>query len=189
MKKSIEFSGRTIEYTLQVSARTRRFRLAVLPDGSVRLTMPRRGTQKFAEQFVRQQAEWVVQQLEHFAKTKQQRIPLPIAGSYDTQRKQVLKWIKNRVQQINQEYGFSYNRVSVRNQTSRWGSCSSARNFSFNYRLMFLPPRLADYVIVHELCHLEELNHSRAFWQLVSRVFPDHREIRREFRKYTLNKN
>ncbi len=68
-------------------------------------------------------------------------------------------------------------RITIRNQRRRWGCCSSKGNLNFNYRLLFIPPELSDYVIVHELCHLKELNHSPAFWREVEKVLPNYREL------------
>jgi len=69
-----------------------------------------------------------------------------------------------------------YGRVAIRNQRRRWGSCSSLGNLNFSYRVAFLPEPLRDYVIVHELCHLKELNHGPEFWRCVQAVLPDYEE-------------
>lgn len=74
-------------------------------------------------------------------------------------------------------------RVSIRDQKSRWGSCSAHGNLNFNYKLLFLPTCLRDYIVVHELCHLRELNHGIRFWQLVEAQVPDYRERIIELRK------
>lgn len=87
-----------------------------------------------------------------------------------------------RLEVLNVQYGFTYNRVAIRDQRSRWGSCSQRQNLNFNYRLIFLPQHLVDYIIVHELCHLQEFNHGPGFWGLVATVVPDHVECRRELR-------
>jgi predicted metal-dependent hydrolase len=81
---------------------------------------------------------------------------------------------------FNTHYKFTYNKVAIRNQRSRWGSCSKKGNLNFNYRIVLLPLRLAEYVIVHELCHLSEFNHSQNFWSLVAETIPDHQVRRRE---------
>ncbi len=73
--------------------------------------------------------------------------------------------------------GVLYSRVAIRNQRRRWGSCSSLGNLNFSYRVAFLPESLRDYVIVHELCHLKELNHGPEFWKCVQAVLPDY-EVR-----------
>lgn len=92
--------------------------------------------------------------------------------------------ILKRLELLNKNYNFHYNRVSIRDQSTRWGSCSRLANLNFNYRLVHLPLHLCDYVIVHELCHLEELNHSQDFWNLVAREIPDYKERRKELRDF-----
>ena len=81
-------------------------------------------------------------------------------------------------------YGVVCGRVSVRDQRSRWGSCSSAGNLNFNYKLAVVPEHIADYVIVHELCHCKEFNHSPRFWKLVEQTIPNHKEIRKQLRSF-----
>lgn len=94
--------------------------------------------------------------------------------------------VHRRLLHFNAFYGFSWKRVTIRRQRTRWGSCSSDGCLSFNYKLALLPPPLADYVVVHELCHLKELNHSPRFWALVARTLPDHRERRKALRSATM---
>lgn len=77
----------------------------------------------------------------------------------------------------------SVNRIAVRNQKTRWGSCSSKRNLNFNWRLLMAPQEIIDYIVVHELCHLAFLNHSRQFWQLVEAILPDYRKRRNWLRE------
>ncbi len=74
----------------------------------------------------------------------------------------------------NQFYGFVYKRVAIRNTRRRWGSCTSLKNLNFSYKILFLPEHLQDYIIVHELCHLQELNHGKGFWVLVAEQIPDY---------------
>ena len=85
----------------------------------------------------------------------------------------------------NQLYGFRWRRVAIRNQRTCWGSCSSAKNLNFNYKIAFLPARLQDYLIVHELCHLREFNHSPAFWELVARALPHWPQLKRELDRHS----
>ncbi len=85
----------------------------------------------------------------------------------------------------NEHYGLVFNKVAIRNQQSRWGSCSKKGNLNFNYRIVLLPESLQDYLIVHELCHLAMFNHSKQFWALVGEVIPDHVARRRELMHYT----
>ena len=76
-----------------------------------------------------------------------------------------------------------FNKINIKNQKTRWGSCSKKGNLNFNYKIALLPQHLADYIIVHELCHLGEFNHSRSFWNLVAKVFPEYLGIRNELRR------
>ncbi len=94
--------------------------------------------------------------------------------------------VRSRLEYFNETYRFRYSRVTIRNQKTRWGSCSSRGHLSFNYKLVMLQPKHADYIIVHELCHLGELNHSKSFWDLVQITMPDHKKIRKELRKIHL---
>ena len=79
-------------------------------------------------------------------------------------------------------HGIVVGSIAIRNQKSRWGSCSKKGNLNFNYKLVFLPPELRDYVIVHEICHVKEFNHGKPFWALVGEAVPDYREMRRRLR-------
>lgn len=78
--------------------------------------------------------------------------------------------------------GGRVNQIHIRDQKTRWGSCSSLRNLNFNWRLIMAPPEVLDYVVVHELCHLTHMNHSREFWEMVGSVMPDYRERKRWLR-------
>jgi predicted metal-dependent hydrolase len=86
----------------------------------------------------------------------------------------------DRLSVFNEVYGFKIGKITIRNQKTRWGSCSKRGNINFNYRIANIPQRLSDYVIVHELCHLGEFNHSKNFWSLVERTMPDYLQRRKE---------
>ncbi len=92
------------------------------------------------------------------------------------------QFIPVEVENLASKYGFEFNRITIRGQKTRWGSCSRRKNLSFNYNLMKLPKRLIEYVIIHELCHLKELNHSERFWNLVKEILPDYKLLRRELK-------
>ena len=97
-------------------------------------------------------------------------------------KEQARTLIEERLNYFNQFYNLEVCRVSVRNQKTRWGSCSSKGNLNFNYKILFLPRDAADYIIVHELCHLKEMNHSKNFWALVSQTFPNYKYIRKNLK-------
>lgn len=93
---------------------------------------------------------------------------------YLSHKERARAFVHERLEYWSTHYGCSYGRVAIRNQRTRWGSCSSKQNLNFNYRIVFLPPHLADYIIVHELCHLLELNHGPQFWAHVARTCPEY---------------
>ena len=80
--------------------------------------------------------------------------------------------------------GVSYNRIAVREQKTRWGSCSSGRNLNFNWKLIMMPEKVLDYVVIHELSHLIEMNHSKRFWNIVAEVCPEYIECRKWLKDY-----
>ncbi|MGE5405414.1 MAG: M48 family metallopeptidase [Candidatus Saccharibacteria bacterium] len=100
----------------------------------------------------------------------------------DTLKSYAKTIIKQRMDQIKGIFGCDYNDVAVRDQKTRWGSCSPKKNLSFNWRLLLMPPEIMDYVIIHELCHIIELSHSKEFWRLVESVLPDFNEKRKWLR-------
>ena len=91
-------------------------------------------------------------------------------------------YIPQRVRELSKLTGFNYNRITIRSQKTRWGSCSARGSLSFNYRLIKFREKVVDYVIVHELCHLKELNHSKRFWKLVEKFCPDYKDLKRELK-------
>lgn len=94
------------------------------------------------------------------------------------------EYFPKRVAYFQTMTGGSYNRITIRDQKTRWGSCSSRGTLSFNWRLMLAPPTILDYVVVHELCHLTHMNHSATFWAAVESVYPDYRIARKWLREH-----
>lgn len=159
------------------------FRLSVFPEGRVLLTYPKWERKWRARKFLKEKEGWIREQLK---KTQGKR-----AVSYEKKRKEYLRhkeeartYVYARLRHVNRYYGFLYARVSIRNQKTRWGSCSEKGNLNFHYKLLFLPEKYADYIIAHELCHLKEMNHSRAFWKLVEQAIPEYRDIKKALREY-----
>lgn len=120
------------------------------------------------------------------ARRRVKRKPLG-TKKYFEQKEDARKLVTERLEHWNKQYKFKYGRVSIRNQRSRWGSCSSKGNLNFNFRIVTLPPHLADYLIVHELCHLGQMNHSQKFWDLVGETLPNYIDLMQELRKIRMN--
>ena len=111
-----------------------------------------------------------------WARRKRRRRLSSITKHYTEHKEQARKLVQARLMYFNQHYGFEWNRVAIRNQRRCWGSCSSQKNLNFSYKLLLLPSHLCDYIIVHELCHLQEMNHGPHFWSLVAETIPDYKE-------------
>lgn len=170
-------------YTLKQSARARRMRITVRCDASVVVTVPRFFSQNKVEKFLLEKTKWILKKIAYF-----QKLGPTISrrrggvGEYRKLKQQARNLVKEKIYQINQLYNFSFNRVSIKNHKSRWGSCSKKGNLNFNYKIIHLPVELAEYIVVHELCHLKELNHSSRFWALVAQAVPDHKERRKKLK-------
>ncbi len=175
-----------INYTLRKSERVRRVRLAVHCDGAVVVTAPVGVSEERVEGFVRDKAEWVREKITFFQKIGFQPVKKTTRGGYKKYKNVARKLVTGRLEYFNQFYQLKYNRVAIRNQRSRWGSCSKKGNLNFNYKIVFLPPQLADYVIVHELCHLQEFNHSQRFWALVAKTLPGYTSLRKHLKTIRL---
>ena len=104
-------------------------------------------------------------------------------AEYQKYKNQALILAEAKIAQFNKSYNFKINRISIKNQKTRWGSCSGKGNLNFNYKIALIPEKLAEYIVVHEICHLGELNHSKRFWDLVAKTIPEHKANRKELRK------
>lgn len=111
------------------------------------------------------------------------RIPRRNRRAYEREKTRVRVFVGQKIAYWNALYGFSVRRIFIKNHKRLWGSCSVKGNLNFSYRLIFLPPRLQDYIIVHELCHLAELNHSPKFWARVRVAQPEYLVLRKELRR------
>ncbi len=108
-------------------------------------------------------------------------------GEYVRRKEDARRLIRPRVDYFNTFYGFTVGRICIPSQKTRWGSCSKKGNLNFNYRVVHLSPELVDYIVVHELCHLAQLNHSKNFWHLVGRTIPDHQTLRKRLKKTVIS--
>lgn len=175
--------GLSIPYTLKRNANSKAVRIRVRQDGSVTVTAPRRVSKKLIDSFVAQRHQWITEHQERFAAMPQPHIKTG-AGDYTKHKEEARALVTRLLADVNKTYDFTWSRVSIRDQRTRWGSCSSRRGLSFNYRLVFLPEKLARYVVVHELCHLAEMNHGPRFWKLVEQGMPDYKKAAKELRDF-----
>lgn len=175
-------------YTLRKSKRARRMRLAVYCDGSVVVTVPQDAAMGVVERFIADKKQWIGNKIEFFKTLDRGVICAGSKKEYQEHKCQALQLASERMQYFNEIYGFSFNRISIRNQKTRWGSCSSKKNLNINYRIVFLPKAMQDYIVVHELCHLKEMNHTHRFWHLVQKTLPDYLEIKKKLRSCIMSR-
>jgi len=189
MEKAIEFEEKSVKYRLKVSGRARGVRLTITSGGVFTVTAPPWMGQSRIEKFIFEKSEWVLDKIRYFSSFPRVA-PLRRVNRrkhFVEHKEKALALARERLEHFNKFCNFRWNRVGVRNQKSRWGSCSEFGNLNFNYKIFLLPPHLADYIVVHELCHLAELNHSDKFWQLVAKTLPDYRRFRKELRTFRVS--
>lgn len=181
MPYKIRINNQDIIYDIKKNNRSKTMRLSIRTDASVLITMPKLLPKFMAKNFVIKQADWIFDKL---AKFKNNKIPSLNNIDYHKKKAEARKIVLSKIKLLNQHYAFKYKRIAIRNQRTRWGSCSGDGNLNFNYKICFLPENLQEYIIIHELCHLREMNHGAEFWKLVGETVPDYLELRRELRKH-----
>lgn len=151
----------------------RRYILRVLDDGTLRVTLPRWGSKREALAFVEHSQPWIERQ-------RRSRMARPAVAHPDEPalRKRALRELPPALQALAGVHGIAVTRISVRNQRSRWGACSAGGAITLNWRLILVPDFVREYVMLHELMHRRELNHSDRFWRHVRAVCPRHEEAR-----------
>jgi predicted metal-dependent hydrolase len=157
--------------------RARRYILRVLPDGTIRVTLPRWGVKRDARAFVDASRAWIERERARSRPTR----------ARDDERDTLLcararRALPAELLSLARQHNISVKRVSIRNQRSRWGGCSPSGTITLNWRLIQTPPFVREYVLLHELMHRREMNHSRRFWRLVAAVCPRYEEARRWLR-------
>jgi predicted metal-dependent hydrolase len=157
-------------------------RISVSRESKVVVTLPWGLNQSSAIRFVLSKQDWIIKSLEYFKNFKCRILPKSGKREYLKYKNLALGLAQKKVIQWNKIYGFAYNRIGIKNQKTRWGSCSKKGNLNFNYKIAHLPEYLVDYLVVHELCHLREFNHSKKFWALVGQAVPNYKKCRRELR-------
>lgn len=177
-----------INYQLIRSAR-RTVAIQIMPDGAVFVRAPKRCSREYIEAFVQARRDWIrkkQQELEYHRKqlkVQLEMLPEMTPADYSQLQKQAAAVITEKVSQYAEQMGVSYGRIAIRDQKTRWGSCSARGNLNFNWRLILAPAEVLEYVVVHELAHRKEMNHSDRFWSHVGDVLPDYKIRRLWLRK------
>ncbi len=162
-----------------IYSRRKSIAIQITRDGRVKVRAPYGCPRSAIDSFLAEKRHWVLTHLEEAEKTASMSGP----ALSDSERRRYIELARDIFTQKTAWYaqiiGVTYNRIAIREQKTRWGSCSSKGNLNFNWRLIFAPPEVLDYVVVHELAHRKEMNHSKAFYAIVESVLPDYRKWRR----------
>ena len=166
--------------------RARRYVIRVADDGTVRVTLPRWGSKRDAAAFAAQERAWIEKQQRRAEQDARRLKPAPLSPEVERElRASAKRELPARLLELASDHGLAVERVSVRNQRWRWGSCSRKGHICLNWRLIQMPASVRDYVMIHELMHLKRMDHSPRFWKLVAQACPDFKSARASLRTYS----
>ncbi len=156
--------------------------LEIMRTGEVVVRAPYCLADQEVKAFLETHKMWLSKKLKE--QMARQPYPFPVFENITkSEMERIKKIISGKVKYFAGIMGVAYGKITVRNQKTRWGSCSSKGNLNFNYRLAYLPDELLDYVVVHELAHRIHMNHSKEFWQTVAIFYPDYQLCKEKLRK------
>ena len=190
----LNINGVVIPYTLVKSSRRRSISIQIGAGGKMTVRSPYFVTKGMIERFLWEKQDWIYKHYIEAVKRATESggsgdgdLRAPIQANEDPalvnkHKKYARKIFEARVAYFQQFTGGNYTSITIRDQKTRWGSCSGRGTLSFNWRLILAPPEILDYVVVHELCHLTHMNHSKEFWGLVGKILPDYK-VRRNWLK------
>ena len=180
-------NGETIEYDIRLSKRAKRLSFVVHWNGLAELVVPaNRVSERAIKRFVTNHVSWVAHNTSKMRANKN-KTPLQHRGVSTAAVKERTEALVFRlIERFSAENPFKVSRVQVRPYRSRWGSCTQEGKISFHYKLSLLPELLAEYVVIHELCHTIHLNHSKDFWGLVEQCCSEYKDRRRTLLQYLI---
>lgn len=173
-----------------IYSKRRTLGLEISGAGNVYARVPQRISDRQVMDFIRERQNWIVQKwflIEEKRRSREER-PRPDyaenPGLEAEYRNKARTQIEARAAYFARLMGVTYNRISIRAAKTRWGSCSARGNLNFHWKLILMPPGVLDYVVVHELAHRKEMNHSPMFWAEVERILPDYRQRRKWLKEF-----
>jgi len=210
--RTIVIKDKQITVSVRKSATAKHTKLQMHPIRGIELVIPKRHSFDIADSIIKDNINWI-EQVHKKNNTLQNRFyffgkivtteeypelfSVPeSSGLFDQEpklnekkydiflRKEANKYLINRIIELSEIHKFKFSQVKIRKLLSRWGSCTSKKVISLNYKLMKCDPEVIDYVIVHELCHTVEMNHSHKFWNLVAKIHPDYKELRQRLKSF-----
>lgn len=171
-----------LNYEVKRKKGSKRLRISVHQDRKVVVTLPDYLREIDARNFVKQKIKWIQNSLKKMRKTVR-ILPIRTKRDFISNKEKAGLIVRQKIDYFNKFYKLKIEKITIRNQRSRWGSCSKKGNLNFNYQLIYLPEKQIDYLIVHELCHIKFFNHSHLFWESVRETIPDYKEVRKKLKK------
>ena len=184
----LQKENQTLVLSVVRSAR-KTIRLQVCENGDAVLRIPNQLSADALQKFLDSEHAWIwkkVEQMQMRMEQRQETGAVPVGELSRDELEKIKKKIESRVNAYKKAMGVTIGWITIRNQKTRWGSCSSKGNLNFNYQLYYLPDELLDYVVIHELAHRRYMDHSKEFWAEVEKYCPDYRERRQQLKKYKL---
>ena len=181
----LEDAGREMLITIKRSSR-KTLGLEVRENGEIFARIPEKLSDRSLKSFIEKERDWIIKKSELVKWEREHRQTTnatPVQELTSEEIENISQKIVDRVRFYQKKMGVTVGRVAIRNQKTRWGSCSSAGNLNFNWRLVLMPPEILDYVVVHELAHRKEMNHSSKFWTIVEQEMPDYQERKQRLKE------
>lgn len=181
----IKYQSKLYELPCEVVySRRKTCAVSISVEGKITLRLPLRTSEAQIRRLLLDKQHWIIT---HYLEAVKRAESRPVSNLTDAQRAALEKryiaaakeYFPKRAAYFAPLTGGTFTRITIRDQKTRWGSCSAKGTLSFNWRLMLAPPAVLDYVVIHELCHLTHMNHSKAFWALVESACPDYRTHRK----------
>lgn len=169
-------------YTLKTNLRAKHMSIRISRTSEVFVTKPKQVSVAIIEDFIARKKDWIIEKCA-YAKTLPQPVRKISREEVRLLKVHTKELVEKRVKHFNQFYNFEYKNIFIKNQKTRWGSCSSQKNLNFNCKIALLDQELIDYIVVHELCHLAQMNHGPMFWNLVAQTMPEYKKYYIALRK------
>lgn len=167
------------------SKRAKHFNISVRPFRGVRVAVPYGASFENAREVVRSHIPWIQKHLDKVKQLEEEYEAISKSKN-ESNKAEARERLVSRLDELSGRHGFSYNRVSIRNQRTRWGSCSTKNDISLNMKLLGLPQELMDYVILHELVHTRIKNHTKAFWRELDNIVGNAKALDARLNEYKM---
>jgi len=173
-----------LEYEL-VRSNRKTLALHVKRDGSLEVRAPQRTSIEFIESFIQKKRTWIEATQNNLSERQAVKKTVRLSQKEAVQfKKKAKEHLREKCAYFSDIMGLRHGEIRINSAKTRWGSCNRKGDINFTYRLLFVPEEVVDYVVVHELAHLKQMNHSAKFWSIVEQTMPDYRERRKRLREF-----